>query len=166
MAEIAAGAAIVGAGVQAYGAIKSAGDQSEIDQEKSAAQNAQANEIHEREAINDSLRASRAFQAKLDFAAAAAGSGHAGAGVGSQLEIQRQSDLQTKLSDEDAAFQEAMLRKGAGLDAKLAEDTKSAGYWSAAGSILGGAGKVLAPSSGILGRTVATQALPAVPEGY
>lgn len=136
-----AGTAIAGAGLQAYGAIKSAQDEADFDNKKAALQIAQANELQQRQMANDVINQNAAYQAKLDFGSAYAASGKEGAGVGSQLEIQRQTDLRKMIGDRDAAFQEAMYRSGAAMDQQLAGETKTAGYLNAAGAVLGGAGK-------------------------
>lgn len=138
----AAGAAqVAGAGISAYGAIKGAQDEANFDRQKAATQEAQAVEIAEREKANEAINQSAAFNAKLDFASAYAGSGKEGAGIGSQLEIQRQTDLKNLVARRDAGFQETMLRTGAEIDKNLANSTESSGYIAAAGSLLGAAGK-------------------------
>lgn len=142
MAAVAAGAAIVGGGIAAYGAIKSAQDEAAIKRLEAEQAYQQAGELDMRERANEALRTDAAFRAKLDFASMAAGTGHEGAGIGSQLEIQRQSDLQNILAGRDEAFAASQLRKGGDITRQLAGNIEEAGYISAAGSLLGAGGRV------------------------
>lgn len=158
MGAVAAGAAAAGGVIGAYGAIQSAQDQANLDNEKAAIAFKQADEIQNREVANEAIRNSQANEAKLSFGAAYASSGKEGVGIGSQLEIQRQTDLQNTISKRDADFQAEMLRTQGGIDQQLADETKSAGYLSAASSILGGASsaaRLSAPNT-----TPGTQSLP------
>lgn len=147
MGAVAAGAAVAGAGLQAYGAISSAQDQAALDRQKADIANQQSAEITARESNNEITRDQSAYRQKLAFGAAYAGSGKAGTGIGSQLEIQRQTDLANMTSNRDSQFQVNMLQQQAGVDTTLANETSTAGYLNAAGSILGGAGKVASVSS-------------------
>lgn len=165
MAAVAAGAAIAGGAVSAYGAIKGAQDQAELDREKAELSKEQADELINREQINDALRDTNTFRQKLDFQSAAAGTGHEGSGIGSQLEIQRQSDLAKVLADHDANFQAQMLLRGGQMYNRMADNTEEAGYISAAGSLLGGAGRAAAPSSGVMPRTSGAESLPSFSGG-
>lgn len=132
---------LAGTGVQIYGSIKSAHDQAALDDARAAVANQQADEIGARELSNETLRDQQAMRQKLQFGASFAASGKSGVGLGSMLQIQQQSDLQSMVSNREAQFQEKMLREQAGIDTSLAEDTRSAGTLNAIGSGLAGLGK-------------------------
>lgn len=138
MGALAAGAAAAGV-VSAVGAITSASDQQSLDNEKAQVAQAQAAEIGQREAANETIRDQTAYRQKLQFGASYAGSGKAGTGIGSQLEIQRQADQANVVSNRESTFQQSMLLQQAGVDTTLGNETMTAGYINAAGSILGGA---------------------------
>lgn len=165
MPAIAIGAAIVGAGIQTYGAISSARDQAQLDQSRAQVAEAQASEIQQREVANESLRDQQAYRQKLQFASSFAASGKAGVGIGSQLQIQNQSDLQSMMSNREAQFQEYMLHQQAGIDTTLANETVTAGYWNAAGSMVGGIGSAagVASKTGVINGYGGPQGLGAMP---
>ena len=162
MPAVAAGALILGTGIKVYGALKGASDQANIEEQKAGFAREQADEVLARESINEGLRNDAAFRNKLSFGAAYAGTGKAGVGIGSMLEIQRQTDLQNALSKRDAEFQAAQLRKGAALQEDLAGNTRTAGYISAAGTLLGSAGKIIDTGLFTSGKTTG---LPSMPGG-
>ncbi len=141
MGAVAAGAAIAGAGLSAYGAITSAQDQSNLDNERAQVAQEQAQEIAQREAANETLRDQQAYRGQLQFGAQFAGSGKAGTGIGSQLEIQRQATQANVISNEQSQFQDQMLNQQAGIDTTLASETMTSGYINAASSLLGGASR-------------------------
>ena len=130
--------AVVGGVLGAVGGLLAASDQAGLDEEKAQVAQEQAAEIEAREIANENLKNQTAYRAKLSFAAAYAGSGKAGTGIGSQLEIQRQTDQANMISNEEAQFQQYMLKQQAGVDTTLASETTTSGYISAGGSILGG----------------------------
>lgn len=138
MPQVAAAAAIVGAGVSIYGAITSANDQASLDESRAGVARQQSGEIAAREQVNETIRNQAAFRQKLQFGASYAASGKAGTGVGSQLQIQNQTDLANMLSNRESMFQEAMLQQQAGTDLQLADETRSAGTLNAIGAGLGG----------------------------
>lgn len=141
MPAIAAGAAVVGAGIQVYGDIKSANDQAQLDQERAGIAQKQANEIALREQDNEAMRDQQAMRQKLQFGASYAASGKSGTGVGSQLQIQNQADLQNMISNREATFQENMLRQQAGIDSALSDQTLQAGTLNAIGAGVAGLSK-------------------------
>ena len=138
MPAVAAGAAIVGAGIAIYGDISSANDQAGLDQARASIARQQAAEIDSREQANELIRDQQASRQKLQFGASYAASGKAGTGVGSQLQIQNQSDLQSMVSNREAKFQENMLMQQAGIDTTLGDETQTAGTISAIGAGIGG----------------------------
>lgn len=140
MPQVAAAAAVVGTGIQVYGAIKSANDQAQLDADRADVARKQAIEIGEREQANESIRDQQAMRQKLQFGASFAASGKAGTGVGSQLQIQNQSDLLSMMSNREAKFQEQMLYTQAGIDTTLAQNTLEAGTLTAIGTGLSGVG--------------------------
>lgn len=149
MAVIAAGAALVGAGIAIYGDIKSAQDQASLDDNRALVAREQAQEIADREQANESLRDQAAQRQKLQFGASYAASGKAGIGIGSQLQIQTETDTQNLISAREAAFQEKMLQQQAGVDSTLADETRQAGTLNAIGAGLQGVGR--AASLGLSG---------------
>ena len=134
MAAVAAGAAIVGAGISIYGAIKSANDEADQLEKRQALANSQADEMGYRENLNKVLRDEATVKNKLDFGAMAAASGHEGTGIGSQLEIQRQADIVNALSRHDVEYQQRQIREGGALQGDLAGQRREAGSWQAAGT--------------------------------
>lgn len=148
MPVVAAIASIVGAGVAVAGDIISANDQSSLDQTRAQVAEQQAAELAAREQDNEAIRAQTAVRQKLQFGASYAASGKAGVGIGSQLQIQSQSDLQSMISNRETQFQELMLQQQAGIDTTLAGQTQEAGAIGAVGAGLGG----LSNAAGIVAR--------------
>jgi hypothetical protein len=142
MSFVAVGAAVVGAGIAIYGAVSSANDQSQLDQEKADAAKKQAQELAARQQVNDLVKQSTAMRQKLQYGATYAASGKAGVGIGAQLQIQNQANVQQMISDREAAFQEQMLMQSAQIDTSLASETQSAGTLNAIGAGVQGAGRV------------------------
>lgn len=138
MGAMAAGAA-AGGGLAAAGAIIQGQDTNQLEQERAAIARQQAGEIASREAVNESLRDEQAYRQKLQFGSQNAGAGKAGTGIGSQLEIQRQTDLANAVSKRDSQFQEQMLEEGASIDQQMGQEAETGSYFSAASSVLGGA---------------------------
>lgn len=146
-----AGAALVGAGIQIYGDIKSADDQASLDRSRAQIAMEQTGEIQEREVANESLRNQQATRQKLQFGASYAASGKAGIGVGSLLQIQNQTDIANMMSNREAQFQQKMLQQQAGIDTTLASETEQAGTLNAIGAGVGGvasAGRAYASGAG------------------
>ena len=148
MPVVAAIASIVGAGVAVAGDIISADNQSNLDNERAQVAAQQSAELGQREASNEAIRNQQAERQKLQFGASYAASGKAGVGIGSQLQIQSQSDLQSMISNRETQFQELMLQQQAGIDTTLAGQTQEAGAIGAVGAGLGG----LANVGGIVAR--------------
>lgn len=142
MPAVAAGAMLVGAGIQIYGDIKSANDQASLDQDRASIARQQAAEIDARNQANASLLEQTATRQKLQFGSSYAASGKAGVGVGSQLQIQQQADTENMVATREAKFQESMLQQQAGIDSTLADQTLEAGTLNAIGAGIGGLGKV------------------------
>ena len=147
MAQVAAGAAIVGAGLAVYGQIKSAQDQADLLALRQDAANSQADEIESRQRINEAFNLDSARQRALDFGSAYAASGKSGVGVGSMLEIQRQAELKNVLSRKDSYYRAAQLRLYGGSLGLEAGQTISSGYWNAGGSLMTGIGRVASSSA-------------------
>lgn len=144
MPQVAAAAAVVGGGIAIYGAIKSANDQASLDQERAEIAKQQAQEIAAREQANEALRNQQAYRQKLQFGSSFAASGRAGVGIGSQLQIQNQSDLASMMSNREAEFQEKMLYQQAGIDTTLSNQALESGTISAIGAGLSAGGKAYA----------------------
>ena len=146
MPQVAAGAAIVGAGIGIYGALSSASDQAGLDNERAQIAHEQAQEIAAREAANEALKDQQATRQQLQFGASFAASGKAGVGIGSQLQIKNQEETQNMISNREAMFQENMLNQQAGIDTTLANETETAGTISTGLGGLGAAAKIASPS--------------------
>jgi len=136
MAEVAAGAAVLGAGMSAYGMIKASQDEAAAREAKQASLNMQADELESRQRVNEALMQNESEKMKLAFGAAYAASGKAGTGIGSQLEIQRQTDLQALLQRREAHYQARVLRAGGSLEGGLAASVRSAMPYTVGGSLL------------------------------
>lgn len=154
--------AVIGAGIGIYGAITSASDQADIDRQKAALEDAQAGEVARREQENDALAKTTAFKTAAAYSSENAATGHEGGGIGSQLEIQRQTNLQISLNDQAAAFQESQIYAGAGMESQLANNTMTAGYLNAAGQGVKLAGGLVPPSAGVVNHS-GIQPLPPAP---
>lgn len=165
MPQVAAGAMIVGTGLQVYGDIKSANDQAKLDQDKAEIARQQAIEIAQREGANEVMRDQQAMRQKLQFGASYAASGKAGTGVGSQLQIQNQADLLNMMSNREALFQQKMLMQQAGIDTTMAQESLQSGTLNALAAGIGGAGKAagMATSGGSNPGYSGTQGLGAYP---
>ena len=125
----------------------------------------QAAEVLYREKINETLRNQQGFAAMADVSAQQAGSGHEGGGISSQLEVKRQTDLQNMISSQEAEFQARMLEAGGSLTGQAGQQAQTAGFLGAATSLIGGASKILNPSSGYMDYG-GTQSLPAPGQGF
>lgn len=140
MPAVAAGVAIVGAGIAIYGDIQSANDQSQLDAEKASVANQQAAEIAARNQQNAAIQNQVAFRQKMQFGSSYAASGKAGVGIGSQLQIQNQTDLQNMVQTREANFQEMMLKEQAGIDTTMGNNIQQALPWEVAGAAVQGLG--------------------------
>jgi hypothetical protein len=165
MPAVAAGAAIVGAGLAIYGDISSANDQANLDNERASIAQQQSAEIAARNQSNASILDSQAFRQKMQFGSSFAASGKSGVGVGSQLQIQNQADLQNMIATREANFQENMLQQQAGIDTTLASETEQAGTLKAIGAGVSalGSGAGAATSGGANPGYGGTQSLGAMP---
>ena len=152
--------AVLGAGIGIYGAIESAQAQAAIDTQEQQLEEAQAAQVGLREQENDAISQSSGYKRELDFSSESAASGHEGGGIGSQLEIQRQTNLQQYLNDQAASFQQSQILAGAGMKGQLASQTSTAGYISAAGQGARLLGNALSPNSGIVNYSPTAQSLP------
>lgn len=141
--------AVIGAGISIYGVLSSSGDQAAIDAEKQAQATNEANQVALREQQNDAIRNQATYQNKLNVSSEQAGSGHETAGIGSQLEVQRQSNLQTQIDDQAAAFQASQLQAGGAMQGQAGAETQTAGYVGAAGAGATLIGKLGAPTQGV-----------------
>ncbi len=158
--------AVIGGVIGAVGGLISASDQAGIDNQKAALEQAQAEQVAQREAANDAATRADAFTKAGDVSSEDLAKGE-GAGIGSQLAIRQRAEMQISLNDQAAAFQESQYRAGAGMETTLAGNTMTAGYIGAAGNIVK-AGSATA-SYGIGASNGAPQALPNLPgqmEGY
>ncbi len=154
-----------GAGSSIAGQLISADSEAKLDQQKKEIAAQQADELESREQVNAAIRLQQSYRVALDVSSEQATSGHAGGGIGSQLEIKRQADLQNMLSQRDADFQALMLRKGGDLYGQLGDQTKTAGYFNAAGTLLTAAGTMANPKFGAISQG-SPQRLPSPPSDF
>jgi hypothetical protein len=133
--------AAAGLATSVYGQIKSGADRAGAQEYQAALKNIQANELLEREAINEQIMREKAELMSLDYGAAFAASGREGAGLGGILKIHKNVEDSIANSRRDAEFKARMLRAGAEIDTKLASDLVSASYVGAGGTILTGVAK-------------------------
>lgn len=143
--EVAAAAAIAGAGLQAYGQYKSAQDQAWAARQQAKLKRAQANEIRERLALETKQIARKGENVKANQALAFAKGGVA---LGAGAPLIAMEDTNSKIADEieftrrDALFRATQIEQGAKYEEKAAGQYQTAGNIGAAGTLLGAAGRL------------------------
>lgn len=160
MAAVAAGAAVVGAGVAIYGEIESGQAKANAAKLDAQLKNQQADELMSREANNEQLIQQQSERDQKDYGAAFAGSGREGGGIGGIMTIQKNTAITIANSQRDAEFKAKMLRAGANIATNLASDEVNASYITGAGTIITGAAK-LSPS--FAGASSSVASIPKVP---
>lgn len=142
--------AAIGAGVAAYGAIKSADDQADVLQKDADLKNQQAQEV-EREQGERTLEEGIDNQKTLGQIKA----GYSESGLdlsGSNLYSLESTyaDMSRQLAEQqkEADYKAAMIRAGASIESQQASDTQTAGYLSAAGGLIKSTGSLLSLTGG------------------
>lgn len=133
-----AAAAVAQTGLSIYGQMKEAKNKAEAAERDAYFKGLQADEMMERQAINEDIMREQSFLAQSKYRAEFAGTGREG-GIGSVLEMRRVLNRNIELSRRDAQFKASMLRAGAESDQKLASDFMTSGYITGAGTALTGA---------------------------
>lgn len=139
--ELAAGAAIVGTATSVYGQIKGAQAQSEANEAKANLQREEADELLDRQAMNEKILRQNAAQAGLEYSATVGSNGLDQSGIGGLLTIQKNLDQTVSDTRREADFKAKMLRAGADIETGLASDMVTASYIAGGGNILGAAAK-------------------------
>lgn len=137
MAAVAAGAAIVGAGVQIYGQLKAASAQADAQEREAELKMFQADELMRRQAINEQVMRDNVAEAEL---ATGGDSGVEDTGLGARMRLRKTLAQNLQNSRREAEWKARMLGMGAEADLRLASDALAAGGISAIGTGIRGAG--------------------------
>jgi hypothetical protein len=129
-------AALVGTGAQVYGNVAAARSQEEAARREAEFKMIQADELMERQRINEQIMVEQGDEMGSAYVAAFASTGRGGGGVGGQLRIKRDVERSIANSHREAEFKAKMLRAGADVEMDLASDAVSAAWISSAGSVL------------------------------
>lgn len=131
--------AAIGTAATIYGQISAANAQAEAQQREIELKKIQANEMLERQAINEQIM--RDKEAWLENHAGS-DNGTSGSSLVGIMRYRKDLAQNIATSRREAEFKAGMLKMGAEADAKLASDTMTAGYISGAGTLLTGAANV------------------------
>lgn len=129
--------------ISAYGSIQESEARAEQARREAALKRMQADEVLDRAEINAGLM-DRQGKRLISSQVASFGASNVSLGAsqyGLLSETERNVDEQIQLMRRDAEFRAKMLREGASSADVLAGQIQSAGYWSAAGTLLGGGSK-------------------------
>lgn len=110
--------AVVGTGMQIYGAISGASQQQEAAEVNAEMKRLQAKELLERQSINEQLIREQSEDDQLHIGGSSFGS----TGIGDVLKVRRITEENISRSRRDAEFKATMLRKGADIETSLASD--------------------------------------------
>lgn len=131
-----AAAALAGAGLSLYGAISGANAQADAAGKDAALKNAQADELLQRQAINEAIIRDQAQKAGLGFGASFSATGREGGGIGGILQINKNAQDEIMNTRRDAEFKANMLRSGANIETDLASSGVTAAWISGVGGLL------------------------------
>lgn len=131
-----AAAAVGGTALNVYGNISGANAQEEAAQRNAALKREQADELLDRQIINERIMRRAAEKAERGYVASFASTGRGGGGVGGVLQIKEELEENIANTRRDAEFKAKMLRAGADIETSLASDAVSAAWISGAGTIL------------------------------
>lgn len=154
--------AAVGAVASLIGSVSEADSRAGAAQKDAALKRMQADELLEREAINEALIREQSDMAEGEYATAFGATGREGAGIGGRLRIRNNTARTIANFRRDAEFKAKMLREGANIADSLASDAITAGYISGAGSLLQGAGKAYDAFGGTAAASTKPDSLPKV----
>ncbi len=145
LTSIALGVAAIGAGVSAYGSIKSANDQSDAMQQDAHLKELQAQEV-ERE------QGARATEEAIDnqktLGEIKAGYSESGLGLSGSNLLSLEStygDMQRQLAEQqkEADYKAMMIRAGASVESQQASNIQTSGYINAAAGLVKSTGTIL-----------------------
>lgn len=131
-------AALGGSVVSAVSSVNAAGAQYNAKMEELNLRRLEADELLNREAINESVMQARGDIMKNQYEAAYAASGKGGGALGGLLRIQADINQNMAISRREAEFKAQQLRAGADISQELAGAGKTAAWWNAAGTLLTG----------------------------
>lgn len=129
-------AAIVAAGVEIYGQVSAANARADAESRQAQIQRLQAQELLDREGINEQLMRDQAGRASLEYGAFQGSTGVEGGGIGAILRLKSDTEQNIANARRDAEFKAKMILMGAQVNDQLASDTMTAGYLQAAGTAL------------------------------
>ncbi len=130
----------VGAGLGIIAGLFAASAQADAAEREAQMNEMRANELLERQKINEGIMYKQSGVAQHEFGAAFAATGKAGGGIGGQLTIKRNFEESIINSRRAAEFQANMIRMGAEGSRQAASDARTAGWIGAAGTALNAAG--------------------------
>jgi hypothetical protein len=136
------GAAVVGTAISMYGEYQDAQSKAEAEERQAALKRIQAQELMQREQINENVMREQEMYAEGDRVSLAGSQGTEGGWFGGMVRMRRDLQFNLETSRREANFKSYLLNQGAEIDDKLASDTRTAGYISMAGTAVSGAGKV------------------------
>lgn len=134
--------AAVGAAMQLYSQVQASEAKSEAQRREAELKNMQADELAQRQLINEQVMRSKEARTEL-YAGSDGGSGNTGLGTIMQLrqDLRQNIDITRRESD----WKIRMLHMGANADTQLAGDIQQAGMWGAIGGALSFAGQAYSP---------------------
>lgn len=141
MAAVGAAAAVIGAGAAIYGQISAAGAEADAKKRNADFKRFQAQELLEREVLNEEAIASNASDLQLRYGASSAATGFSATGIGGMLKMAQNTNQFLSNARRDAEFKASMLRAGADIETNLASDIATASYITGAGTALLTAGQ-------------------------
>lgn len=141
-AIVAAVAAVAGTAVSVAGQISAAEAQKEALEKEAQNKNLQANELLQRQSINEGILRERSVEIQKGYESSFASTGRAGGGLGGVLKIRRDLERDIMLQQREANFKAFQIRSGAEADMRLGSDVAKAGLLGAIGTSFQGAYKL------------------------
>jgi hypothetical protein len=136
--------ALVSTGIQVVSALKSSKEQADAMRRQAELNRLKAQEILERNRINNELTLLEAEGLSADQIVGGAARGIAGgsqATLGTVQKIQELAARKIIRDTRNAEFEATMARLGANIDVKAAGEVEKAGAWNAFGAAIGGASR-------------------------
>lgn len=137
-AEVMIASQIVGSGTSIIGNIQEAKRTEEAAQRNAQLKNMQAQELLERQAINEEIIRNQAHKSGLRYGSGFAARGGQGAGLGGILAMRRTAEQDIMNTRRDAEYRARLLRAGAQIELDLASDAMSAAYLQGFSTLLTG----------------------------
>jgi hypothetical protein len=131
------GMAAGGAMMQAGSSVSAGMSQADAAERNAYFKRLQAQELLERQKINEEIMKEQAEEAKHIYGSGSATSGLAGTGLGGKLKIHQRLQETLINTRREAEFKAKMLRAGADIETELASDMRSGAWLTGFGSLLG-----------------------------